>query len=398
MMEKLDFVTKREVIELFVSRTIFDIQKTKEIPKINFLFNKDGLALIEDVKKRPFRKEGYYIPDISDEDYQMLLDQNKVSDECYNIVIHDADTFFTLLTEIVNEQVKLENEYHGFNNARYEALYMLRRIWLRMDATDFYSIENFLMKQRDFIKNRELDDFSRNKKLTQYDGIDVYYMIHSHETYYETSRVINLYLYDGIERHDLAKVLYDIREENNEKVCYIYALQKPKLSKKSKIIERIIYRINSLSSDGKSNVHPNFSLSLLLFIELLKSHGIEHIKVPLYQALSYDYHILLSNKEKEDFNRKWTDKRFEEMQRLKNSKYAFDREEYESLLKEYNYEKEWYKRVVDKEDFISKAKTEGLANLFTFLESINALSINSIPLDDSTYLDVSLSNEDKLKR
>ena len=397
-MEKLDFVTKREVIELFVSRTIFDIQKTKEIPKINFIFDQSGLALIESVKKRPFKKEGYYIPDISDKDYQLLLDQNKISDECYNIVVHDADTFFTLLTEVVNEQVKLEYQYHGFNNARYEALYMLRRIWLRMDTTDFYSVENFLMKQRDFIKNRELDDYSKSKKLTQYDGIDVYYKIHSHETYYETSRVINLYLYDGIERHDLANVLYDIREENNERVCYIYAVQMPKLPQKSKKMERIIYKINSLSNDGKSNVHPNFSLSLLLFIELIKSHGIEHIKVPLYQVLSYDYHVLLSNKEKEDFDHKWTNKRFEEMERLKNSKYPLDKRQYESLLEEYKYEKEWYDHVVDKEDFISKAKTEGLANLFIFLESINALSINSIPLDDTTYLDVSLSDEDKLKR
>ena len=77
-MEKLDFVTKREVIELFVSRTIFDIQKTKEIPKINFIFDQSGLALIESVKKRPFKKEGYYIPDISDKEYQLLLDQNKI--------------------------------------------------------------------------------------------------------------------------------------------------------------------------------------------------------------------------------------------------------------------------------------------------------------------------------
>ena len=205
-------------------------------------------------------------------------------------------------------------------------------------------------------------------------------------------------MYDGIERHDLANVLYDIREENNERVCYIYAVQMPKLPQKSKKMERIIYKINSLSNDGKSNVHPNFSLSLLLFIELIKSHGIEHIKVPLYQVLSYDYHVLLSNKEKEDFDHKWTNKRFEEMERLKNSKYPLDKRQYESLLEEYKYEKEWYDHVVDKEDFISKAKTEGLANLFIFLESINALSINSIPLDDTTYLGVSLSDEDKLKR
>ncbi len=397
-MEEIDFVTKREIIELFVNSTIFEIQKTREIPRINFIFDENGLSLIESVKKRPFKKEDYFTPDISDKDYELLLSQNKISENAYNIKINDADTFFTLLTEIVNEQVRLEYEYHGFNNARYKALLMLRRIWLRMDSTDFYSVENFLMKQRDFIKNRELDTFKKDSIFTQYNGINVYYKVSPQESYYETSRVVRFYLYDGNERHDLANILYDIREENHENVCYIYAVQKPKISKKSKRLERLIYKVNSLSSDGKSSVHPNFSLPMLFFIELLKSHNIDHIKVPLYQVLSYDYHVLLSKKSKEDFNKRWNKEKLLEMERLRTSDNRLDKKEYAALLEEYNYEKQWYDHVVDKEDFISKSKSEGLANLFMFLESIGSLNINAIPLDDTTYLDVSLNKENRLNR
>ena len=53
-MEKIDFVTKREIIELFVNRAIFEIQNTREIPKINCIFDRQGLLLIESVKKKPF--------------------------------------------------------------------------------------------------------------------------------------------------------------------------------------------------------------------------------------------------------------------------------------------------------------------------------------------------------
>lgn len=396
-MEKIDFVTKREIIELFVNRAIFEIQNTREIPKINFIFDKQGLLLIESVKKKPFKKEGYYIPDISNEDYELLLSQNKIEDDAYNIVVHDANKFFTLLTEIINEQVKLEYRYYKFNNARFKALLLLRRIWLRMSNADFYNIESFLELQRDFIKNREFDTYEHDKKLINFLGNDIYYSISPQETYYETSRVARFYVYDSKERHDLANILFDIREENGEKVCYIYAIQKPKMSKRSKRLERNLYKINSLCPNGISNVHPNFSVSLLLFVNLLKSHEINHIKVPMYQSMSYDYHILLSKNTKESFDKKWSKEKLDEMSRMRDSDYRFERLEFKDLTGELEQDKEWYNRVVDKEDFISKAKTEGLLNTFLFLESINEITINDLPLNDMTYLDVNLDNERALK-
>lgn len=396
-MEKLDFVTKREIIELFVNRTIFEMQKTKEIPKINFIFDKQGLLLIDSVKKRPFKKQGFWTPDISDEDIKLLLSQNKIDENSYNIAVHDANLFFTLLTDIVNEQVKLENEYYGFNNARYKALLILRRIWLRMSNDDFYNIEKFLLMQKDFISNREFDTYNHYEKLTNFLSNDIYYMVSTQETYYETSRVIRFYAKNGKEINDLSNILYDIREENGEKVCYIYAIQKPKISKNSKKIERNLYKINALSNDHKSSVHPNISVALLLFVEMLKSHEIDHIKVPLYQTLSYDYHKLLSKSVRDSFSNKWTKEKLEEMEKYKDSEYSFLKKEYISLKRRYDEDKEWYERVVDKEDFISMAKTNGLANVFLFLNDIGILNINGLPIDDMMYLDVSIGENIKNK-
>ncbi len=399
--EEIDTVTFREVIELFITTTIFDMQKEREVPKVNFIFKSDGLELINDLKNNPFKKDGYFTPNIDEKDYELFLSQNQIKDNEYNIVVHDANMFFRLLTDIINEQVKLEYEYYGFNNARYKALLIMKRIWLRMSTEDFDSVENFLQKQLDFIKDRTLDDKRRKSylhdKINEFNGLDVYCSVHPQETYYETSRVINFYVKNESVKHDLANVLFDIREEDGKRVCYIYALQMPKLSTRNKELERKLYKVNSLSSDGTSSVHPNFSISLLLFIDILRSHNIDHIKVPLYQVLSYDYHRILSRNTKEKFESTWNEKKFKELEYLKNSKYKYDNHEYEEAIKEYEYDKEWYKHVVDREDDISRAKTDNLVKLFTFIESISALHIDALPLDDTLYLDISLSEENKLR-
>ena len=81
---------------------------------------------------------------------------------------------------------------------------------------------------------------------------------------------------------------------------------------------------------------------------MLKREGIYNIEVPLLEVLNYDYHAITGKRTKEMFERQWRD--------------ITDLEECE--MEQYELDKELYEKFVDKEDFISKNKVEGLVDLF----------------------------------
>ena len=154
-MEEKDQAKFYEVVELFVTYALGNIQNESEIPRVDFLFDKKGLELINYVKDHPFEKKGYYIPSISDKDMERV---NARDDNCYLIRVHDAKLFFSLLTDIINASLDLEEEYnHRRCNARGRAQSMLRRIWLRMSINDLENVEGFLFDQLMFLKDRSLD-------------------------------------------------------------------------------------------------------------------------------------------------------------------------------------------------------------------------------------------------
>ena len=49
-MRKIEF---KELIEIFITWTIPSIGVEKEIPRINFIFNSEGIELINSVSKKP---------------------------------------------------------------------------------------------------------------------------------------------------------------------------------------------------------------------------------------------------------------------------------------------------------------------------------------------------------
>lgn len=97
----------KELIELFVIRCIPSIKGENEIPNINFIFDNNGMRLFDYVKKKPFKKEGYWTPSITDEDLKLLKPENNRNSSSKTIIIKDPVLFFELLVDIVNEQIKL---------------------------------------------------------------------------------------------------------------------------------------------------------------------------------------------------------------------------------------------------------------------------------------------------
>ncbi len=390
-MEKYDTVEFKEIVEFFVSTTLGQIQNEYEVPRVDFLFGKDGLDLIEDVKENPFELEGYWTPSINEKDMQCV---NSRDENCFLIKVHNAKLFFSLLTDLINESLKLDEVYHHRSSARSRAQVLLRRIWLRMDINDFDNVESFLFNQLMFLKDMTFDT-PQAVDLCDYDGINVSFRTECLSNHYENTRQALFKLSDGENYHDLANVLYDIKEENGEKVCYIGAIQKPMNSSRNKKIERKLYKINSLSPNHISNIHPNLSVSLLLFMNMLESKGITHIKVPLYRVLLNDYHILLSKSIEDNFKFNWNDDILKYMDFLKERGVTF---EYNSLSRKYNYDKYWYDHVVGKSEQISQNKTDSLVNTFMFMCDIGRCEFNALPLEDTLYLDITLNHDKKMER
>ena len=153
-------------------------------------------------------------------------------------------------------------------------------------------------------------------------------------------------IYNYISFHDLQRILYDI----NYDTCYIYGIQKVPFEEKIPEVNKLIYKLY------RGNSQPNKVLAMKLFINMLKESGITTIKIPIIQVLSYHYHEVLSEKQKIDFSKKWTKERIDRIENLSGLEHKFELSEYEADLN-------WCKNIIDKEDTISKIKTEDFLSL-----------------------------------
>ena len=344
----------KELIELFILRTLPSIKSEKEIPNINFIFDNNSIELFNYVMEHPFRKKDVWTEDITSKDLEITKEINNMNPNSNTIIIDDGVSFFDYLTSIVNEHLKLFKEYEYILMIRNTTMSLLTRIWLRMDDNDFNDVISFLKKELDFYKDRTLDKYRTEIYISSYEGIDSYAECNINESWDETTRSMNFRLENSGESHTISRVLYDIRSENGIKVCYIYGVQNNLFNITNKRIERKLYKLNKGIDNPK--VHPNQLYSLILFLEILKKEGITTIKVPKNQTLSYGYHKILSNNEKSNFKAKWPTKKVRKI-------YSSDDEDSINKRHEYELDKEWFKHIVGKENTIERLKTDKLFEL-----------------------------------
>ncbi len=342
-MKKIEF---KETIELFVERVIYDIKSGRDVPNINFNFGESGLELFNHVKNNPHKLEGYWTPDISDENIEKVMSQDE---GVLTINVHDTSRFFHLLTDIVNASLELESKYTDRPSERSYAMYLMRRIWLRMGIEDVNNIESFLEKQLEFLKNHTLDNYDFTIVDMFYD-YKVKMKTISNPTWDESTRSMIFSITDEKEEdYELPHILYDIDKDNN---CYIYGVQSAKYRHNSKKIERKLYKINK--GIENTNVHPSRVYSLIYFINELKKKGITTIVVPSMQVLNYEYHQIMGERAKDD------------VVRIGNLLSTMP--SVASLEREYETAVNWYNKVYNREDTISRLKTEDLFNLMYRIE------------------------------
>ncbi len=347
-MRKIEF---KELIEIFITITIPSVQAENEIPRINFIFNNEGIELLKKVKNEPFILKNYWTPSITEENIEKLKDIKKSNYP--NIEIANPIEFFKLLTDIVNSQIRLYTSRNIHVSERNICINVLSRIWLRMDKNDFKNINEFLKKESDFLNDDTLDKYN-NIEIDNYEGYKVTSLINVNETWDETCKSIYFILGNKDSSHTVSHINFAIREENDEKVCYIYAVQSDLIKTTNKKIERKLYKLNK--GIKIQDVHPNQIFPLIELIKLLNKEGITTIKVPANQELNYEYHEIMSKNEEERFHLRWPES-------LINKILSSNTQETEYQRKLYLLDKEFYNHTVGKASKIRELKTTKLFSL-----------------------------------
>ena len=367
----------KEVVELFVNRTIYDLKSESEVPKINIIFKDEAFKLFYDVMNNPYQAENAWTPDISEDDIEILKKQNY--QDTPTIYVRDHIYFFKYLTDIINHYVKLYEKYNDHRSARAFAIKFLKRIWLRLGSTDFNNIEDFLKTQLNFLTNDIFENLKNETIIDNYYGLNVTAKNTIGYSWDEAPLKMKFKIYDenNKEYHSLPHIFYGIENDT----CYIYAVQNDRDKHTIPRINRLLYKLNK--DIENPNVHPSMVYSITLFINLLKEYGINKIKIPTLQVLSYDYHKILSDETKISFAKKYNKNFFNDLKYFSEHTQQYKLDEYEKA-------KEWYNHTVDKQDIISKLKTENLINLvYRILETDEDLKlISDIDIDDSLIINI----------
>lgn len=369
-------VTFKETVELFLTNTIYELSNKSEIPKINFIFNEEAYKTFYEIMNNPFKIDNGYKPNIKEKDINYLKAFN---DSNYpTIYVKDHIKFFTYLTNITNYSIELHQKYNKSKPARTQLIQILKRIWLRMSPNDFHNIEEFLYKQLEFVKTDIFEDykfknFNKRHIINNFNNYEVIAENSLNNTWDESTKCMSFRILTEYNLHTLPNIYYDTINDT----CYIYAIQNDRNPNKIAELDKLIYK------KYRGNSQPNKVYALKLFINLLKEKGIKTIKVPTLQVLNYGYHEILSKNESERFKKLWP-------KYLINNLTNWEEIEYKNDLK-------WYNHIVDKEDTISKIKTEDLIYLIYRIvnEDDTLLITNDIDISDTLEIKIKTLKQDK---
>lgn len=383
-METLDF---KEAVTLFLDRTMSDLKNESEIPALNIVFPDSAFKLFEYIKEHPFEKDGSYVPPLYDRDIEKAKIENNSNPELPTINIHNTVKFFELLTDIINSWHDKKNKHWGSYGHRALFIQNIKRLFLRMSPNDMLNIESFLQRELSFIQDKTFDEYiGKNTIIGEYEGYILKTALEEAPSWCETTNKMTFFLTnDNNEFHTLPSIYFGITEEYGEQVCYIYAIQNERHRAENKRIQRTLYKLNK--GIENPDVNPASILVLQTFINMLKEKGITDIKVPCLQVLSYRYHEILSDTTKRDFEKNYSPEQLEYINNLN----SYDRER---KLEEYEWQKLWYSHVVDKQDFISYTKTEGLFKIFRRVQDqFSSIELLNTPFIEDENLNIRISNE-----
>ncbi len=375
--------------------------KDYDFPKnLKFVFKQEDIYLLESLIKSKVKKNLFYYDDEGSAYYVYNQDiENVVSilinnlDEYLNH--RDENIFYIYVDDIVRFSdvlYRLWKESSSYS--------ILKYVWLRMSPNEFDNIYKFLERQILFRKNEDfvnsevtyIDDcgdfkvyYSYYKKnyICEFMDYKVYYEVHGAGSLYETDKAIEIFLENESDgKLILPKIYFEVLGNENKKTCHIYAIQTSKKASSNEKIENSLIDIKRKLRN--KYVNYKFILALKFFIEILRKNNIYDIKVPLLQIFNYDFHVSWGENLKEDMSY-WEDK-------IKEGTYNSDNDGWVVQIKEK------YDKVADKQDVISKNKTERLIGTFmTLEEKFGGINILSEPFIQDENLIVKVLNSSPKK-
>jgi hypothetical protein len=238
------------------------------------------------------------------------------------LVINDREIFLSKLNEYIglciNKGVRVPNFSKDIE--RNKVKLMVSYIFANATTEDFINPIALLDRNIQFLKDDTFayldDDFYTNELgCFQNSSIKIKNTVQS--VFMETPNRINISFTKNIQQttveHFLPSISYGIAEDSGGKVCYIYSILQPKITKKAneiqerydKKISREMYKINAGIADIEnidyknyndqdtyypeniSDVSPSAVLSLVVFLALLSRQGITKIKVVPYLPIRF---------------------------------------------------------------------------------------------------------------
>lgn len=396
---------KKEVIKYFIFITIRRMDEEKRftgLPDIKFVFMDDQISFFQKLINEKINSGIYEISNtlnVFEKEYLELDEVNEALDilkknkndyinyEKGLLEIND-NTFFikvSNLPEFINLLAKIQ--YYRSVNLNTEEVFeneFLSAIWLRMNPSDLLDVNAFLKRELSFMTSDCFIDYnSFNPSINNFNNYNVSFESRKNGNCYETNLNLCFYLFKNDKQFFLPMIHYAISEENGKKICYIYGIQDDKKLVRDEEIAKDLQ--GTKKTLRNKYVKYTFLLALKLFIELLKQMGIEEIKVPLLQVMNYEFHENLSLINEKIFPIKYPKHKQEVM-----DAYIAKGVMYPSVY-EYIHDKELFERFHEKQDIISKNKTERLVETFMILnEKYDLFDILNDPFIEDENLNIKI--------
>ncbi|MBR6820616.1 MAG: hypothetical protein IKM55_00130 [Bacilli bacterium] len=259
----------------------------------------------------------------------IIYEDGKIKEEYFNdrnmstLVIKDEERFIEVLKEYVYYCFVLKRKTLKFYNNEYDnkIKMLIAYLFINFSTEDFLNPVEAIRRYIDYMLDNSFEYLNEGKVIplgSAFGNSDIFLKRTAQSVMMETPWKIDISLCKWVDDEmvscPLADVSYGIREENGEKVCYVYSMMKPKEKGESsdrekifrKRLNRELYKLNEGVLEQESedfikyrngetrdyqenvtDVTQSFVLSLSIFVTLLQKEGISKIKVVPYLTVRY---------------------------------------------------------------------------------------------------------------
>lgn len=259
----------------------------------------------------------------------IIYEDGKIKEEYFNdrnmstLVIKDEERFIEVLKEYVYYCFVLKRKTLKFYNNEYDnkIKMLIAYLFINFSTEDFLNPVEAIRRYIDYMLDNSFEYLNEGKVIplgSAFGNSDIFLKRTAQSVMMETPWKIDISLCKWVDDEmvscPLADVSYGVREENGEKVCYVYSMMKPKEKGESsdrekifrKRLNRELYKLNEGVLEQESedfikyrngetrdyqenvtDVTQSFVLSLSIFVTLLQKEGISKIKVVPYLPVRY---------------------------------------------------------------------------------------------------------------